>query len=128
MNSNLFNHITTIFFILLISASTAVCQTNNGESQTASGKLPKIEHFEKLPTFQYKPENLPAPFHTESARRPSKITEQPENATLKLPKGFRINVFAEGNFRYPRWMTLAPNGDAFVSDSRANSVIILRDK
>ena len=47
---------------------------------------------------------------------------------MKLPKGFQINVFAEGDFKYPRWMALAPNGDVFVADSRANSIIILRDK
>jgi glucose/arabinose dehydrogenase len=128
MNSNLLNSIASIFFILIISASTAVCQANNGESQTTTGNLPKIEHFEKPQVFQYKPENLPAPFHTESARRASKQIEQPENAMLKLPKGFRVNVFAESGFRYPRWMALAPNGDVFVADSRANSVIILRDK
>ena len=128
MNSNLLNNITSIFFILAISALTTVCQTNNSENKTANGILPKIEYFEKPQTFQYKPEDLPAPFATESARRNSKIIEQPANASLKLPKGFQINVFAEGDFRYPRWMALAPNGDVFVADSRANSIIILRDK
>lgn len=128
MNSNLLCSITSIFFILLIFASAVVCQTNNGASQSSASKLPKIEHFEKPQVFQYKPENLPAPFHTESARRASKQIAQPENAALRIPKGFRINVFAEGDFRYPRWMALAPNGDVFVADSRANSIIILRDK
>ena len=70
---------------------------------------------------------LPPPFHTESARRGSRQVAQPENAKLYVPKGFKINVFAEGDFRYPRWMALAPNGDIFVADSRANSVIVLRD-
>ena len=128
MNSNLLNCVTSIFFILLIFASTAICQTNNETGQTQNRKPPKIEHIEKPQVFQYKPENLPAPFHTESARRASKQIEQPANATLKIPKGFRVNVFAESGFRYPRWMALAPNGDVFVADSRANSVIILRDK
>ena len=58
----------------------------------------------------------------------SKTVPQPAEAKLFLPKGFKINVFAEGNFREPRWMTLAPNGDVFLSDARANSVIVLRDK
>ncbi len=52
---------------------------------------------------------------------------QPADAKLTVPKGFKVNVFAEGEFRYPRWMALAPNGDVFVADSRANSVVVLRD-
>lgn len=128
MNSNPLNNKTSIFFIFVLFVSTAVCQTQTAENKTATGSLPKIEHFEKPTVFQYKPENMPAPFHTESARRFSKQIPQPSNATLKIPKGFKINVFAEGNFRYPRWMALAPNGDVFVADSRANSIIILRDK
>ena len=128
MNFNLLNSISSICFILLILAAVSVCQTNNETGQTTNGKMPKIEHFEKPQVFQYKPENLPAPFQTESARRASKQIAQPENATLKIPKGFRINVFAESNFREPRWMALAPNGDVFVADSRVNSIIILRDK
>lgn len=38
-----------------------------------------------------------------------------------------MNVYAEGGFVYPRWMALAPNGDVFVADSRANRIIVLRD-
>jgi glucose/arabinose dehydrogenase len=74
------------------------------------------------------PSKLPAPFHTQSARRQSRIVPQPADAKLHVPRGFRVNVFAEGNFSEPRWMTLAPNGDVFLADSRANSVILLRDK
>ncbi len=132
MNSKLLNNITAIFFTLVITVSTAVCQTQNktgaDDGNPANSNLPKLEHFDKPQVFQNKPENLPAPFHTESARRPSKQVGQPAGATLKLPKGFQINVFAEGEFTYPRWMALAPNGDVFVADSRANKIIILRDK
>ena len=130
MNSKLFQKFSTAIFILAFCVSTTVCQTQTKttkETTQPNGNLPKVENFDKPQTFQYKPENLPAPFATESARRNSKIVEQPANATLKLPKGFQINVFAEGDFKYPRWMALAPNGDVFVADSRANSIIILRD-
>ena len=131
MNSKLFQKLSTTIFILAFCVSTTVCQTQtktSKETTQTNGNLPKVENFDKPQTFQYKPENLPAPFATESARRSSKVVEQPANATLKLPKGFQINVFAEGDFKYPRWMALAPNGDVFVADSRANSIIILRDK
>jgi glucose/arabinose dehydrogenase len=120
-------------FAVLIVTSFAVTVTVSQnrqpvtENKPQTKALPKIENFDKPQTFQIKPQELPAPFATESARRNSKVVEQPANATLKLPKGFRVNVYAEGNFQYPRWMALAPNGDVFVADSRANSVIVLRD-
>ncbi|MGI8638761.1 MAG: PQQ-dependent sugar dehydrogenase [Pyrinomonadaceae bacterium] len=122
------------FFVIAILQSTvltSVCQNSqlSGAKESEGNKnLPKIEFFDKAAANQIKPEDLPKPFATESVRRNSKIIEQPANATLKMPKGFKINVFAEGDFKYPRWMTLAPNGDVFVADSRANSIIILRDK
>jgi len=47
---------------------------------------------------------------------------------LFVPKGFKVNVFADGGFRELRWMALAPNGDVFLADSHGNSVIVLRDK
>ena len=96
-------------------------------TKAADKSLPNIEYFDAAQTFQIKPENLPKPFATDSARRSSKIVAQPANATLKLPKGFKVNIYAEGDFQYPRWMALAPNGDVFVADSRANTIVILRD-
>ncbi len=108
---------------------TAVCQTFTDKNvDNSKENLPKIEHFNKPVKHQILPEDLPKPFATDSARMSSKIIPQPANATLKMPKGFKIEVFAEGGFTYPRWMALAPNGDVFVADSRANSVIVLRDK
>lgn len=89
--------------------------------------LPAIVQSERPQIFSYDPTKLPAPFHTESARRFSRVVPQPTNASLTVPKGFKVNVFAEGDFTYPRWMALAPNGDVFVADSRANSIIVLRD-
>lgn len=89
--------------------------------------LPNIVNFNEPKKSEYKPSELPAPFGTESARRNSKIIPQPENATLTIPKGFKINVFAEGGFSVPRWMALAPNGDVFLADARANTLFILRD-
>jgi glucose/arabinose dehydrogenase len=89
--------------------------------------LPRIVNVEKPMVRSVDPRSLPAPFHTESARRPSRVIPQPAEAQLMVPTGFKVNVFAEGDFRYPRWMALAPTGDVFVADSRANSVIVLRD-
>ena len=115
---------------IALAISTAVCAQTPTSSATPAivpPTLPEIVTVERPTVYSGDPTKLPPPFHTESARRGSKVIPQPENAKLIVPKGFKVNVYAEGGFTYPRWMTLAPNGDVFVADSRANSVIVLRD-
>lgn len=114
-----------IFAILSATALVAVCQP---KQPAGSSAMPKVVTTDKPAVHSISPANLPQPFATESARRQSRQVAQPGNATLTVPNGFKINVFAEGDFREPRWMALAPNGDVFLADSRANSVIVLRDK
>jgi glucose/arabinose dehydrogenase len=111
-------------FLFLVSvvpvlAASAACQSNS--------PLPQVINVDEPKRFEYKAEDLPQPFVTNSAFRASKIVPQPANAALTLPKGFKINVFAEGGFNQPRWMALAPNGDVFLSDARGNTVYVLRD-
>jgi glucose/arabinose dehydrogenase len=122
------NKLYAIFAIFSLTALTAVCQTSKTAKTENNSSLPKIVEFERAKQFQIKPDELPAPGATESARRPSKVIQQPKDAVLNVPKGFKVNVFAEGEFEYPRWMALAPNGDVFVADSRGNKIIVLRDK
>ena len=56
------------------------------------------------------------------------VVPRPAGAELHLPKGFRARVYAaEGGFKRPRWITIAPNGDAFVADSEAGTIFVLRD-
>lgn len=104
------------------------CQSGEPAQKNNVVNLPKIIEVEKPNRIQIKPSDMPAPFESKSAVRPSKSVPQPENAALYVPKGFKVNVFAEGEFIYPRWMALAPNGDVFLADSRANKIVILRDK
>ncbi len=101
--------------------------SNKMAAAEADKNAPKIEYIEQAATYQIKPEDLPKPFATDSANDSPRIVEQPKNAALKVPPGFKVNVFAAGDFKNPRWMTLAPNGDVFVADAAANSIIILRD-
>jgi len=120
---------------VVMAASVAVLTVTMSPAQTprpaptpfVPPPLPLIENVDTPIAFSYDPSKLAAPFHTKSAFRSSRVIPQPANAKLMVPKGFKVNVFAEGDFRYPRWMALAPNGDVFVADSLANSVIVLRD-
>jgi len=114
--------------LLAVSFLVAGCSTSTSQTTPAApGKPPALAEYEKPVVNSVDPAKLPPPFATESARRSSRVIPQPESAVLNVPKGFKVNVFAEGDFQYPRWMALAPNGDVFVADSRANSVIVLRD-
>lgn len=115
-------------FLCACCVMTAVCQTPQRPSAGTTSQLPEIIGVDKPASYSYDANKLPPPYATESATRSSRVIPQPENAKLFVPKGFKVNVFAEGGFRYPRWMALAPNGDVFVADSRANSIIVLRDK
>ena len=73
-----------------------------------------------------KPADLPAPYATASADNGPKMTPQPPGATLKLPPGFKAEVFADG-LKNPRWLTVAPNGDVFVVECNQNRITVLRD-
>ena len=100
----------------------------SGQTKAGSSALPAIVAVEKPAVHRVEAVSLPKPYETKSAFRASKLVPQPADAKLFVPRGFKVNLFAEGGFVEPRWMTLAPNGDVFVADSRANSVIVLRDK
>ena len=114
--------------LLMLIAVTAVCQPAQPPAQQQTAGMPQVVQVEKPTATSIDPKNIPAPFHTASARRSSREVTQPADAKLYVPKGFKVNVYAEGGFTYPRWMALAPNGDVFLADSRKNSVIVLRDK
>ncbi len=70
--------------------------------------------------------NLPAPFATKSAGNGPGKVEAPDGFLPTVPKGFHINIFAK-DFKRPRLLTIAPNGDIFLAETGANAIVILRD-
>ncbi len=71
--------------------------------------------------------DLPAPYKTESVTNDADVVKRPEGAQLRVPAGFKVELYAEG-FRDPRYLLTAPNGDIFVTESRSNGIKVLRDK
>jgi glucose/arabinose dehydrogenase len=69
---------------------------------------------------------LPAPFATGAAGNGPNRTKPPAGFLPTVPEGFRVNVFAT-EFKYPRWLTVAPNGDIFLADMGAGEIIVMRD-
>ena len=78
--------------------------------------------------FQLTPKDLPPPFHTPSANNRPQVVPKPEDAQVKLPAGFNVEVSAEG-FLKPRFMLLGPGNEILLSDSDdKGSVYVLQDK
>jgi glucose/arabinose dehydrogenase len=71
-------------------------------------------------------QDLPPPYQTESVTNDADVVKQPEGAQLSVPSGFKVEQFAAG-FSDPRYLLTAPNGDIFVTESRANQIKVLRD-
>jgi hypothetical protein len=79
---------------------------------------PGVEHVFKLAA-------LPAPYSTVSAGNPPKVVEKPAEAGLSVPPHFSVRLFASG-LSGPRLLRVAPNGDIFIAETRANSLRVLR--
>src|SRR2546427_9971443 len=69
---------------------------------------------------------LPVPFATNSAGNGPCGEKAPAGFLPTVPPGFRLNIFA-ANFKRPRWLTVAANGDIFLADTGAGEVVLLRD-
>jgi glucose/arabinose dehydrogenase len=69
--------------------------------------------------------DLPAPFATESSGNGPKVVPKPADASLSVPPGFTVRVFAT-DLRGPRLLRVAPNGDIFVAETRAGRIHVLR--
>jgi glucose/arabinose dehydrogenase len=71
--------------------------------------------------------DLPPPNASRSASNSPRVVSRPRGAQLQVPAGFKIEQYASG-FRDPRVLRTAPNGDIFVTESRADQIKVMRDK
>ncbi|RVC78684.1 sorbosone dehydrogenase family protein [Mesorhizobium sp. M4A.F.Ca.ET.022.05.2.1] len=72
-----------------------------------------------------KPQDLPAPYRTRSSSNGPGVGDRPEGVKPLLPPGFSIELVASG-IDNPRVVRVAPNGDLFVADSKANQIRVYR--
>jgi hypothetical protein len=95
--------------------SSPVARTDSGDWRNdAPGVLHSIS-----------PENLPAPYATTSAGNGPKTVDRPAGASLSVPHGFTVQLFASG-LSGPRLMRTAPNGDVFIAETRRGRIRVLR--
>src|SRR5215468_1222538 len=76
--------------------------------------------------YSITPDQLPPPYATRSAGNGADTVDRPESPSFRVPEGFHVNLFADG-LAYPRWMTVAPNGDVFLTEPDDGRVRLLRD-
>src|SRR5438477_6815501 len=70
--------------------------------------------------------DLPPPSSNVLAINMPRVARRPPDTQPKVPARFKIELYASG-FRDPRFLLMAPNGDIFVVESRANQIKVLRD-
>ncbi len=103
-----------------LALGNAQAQSPRGQSQPFPSETLRSERI------RITVNDLPEPFATESARQGPKDIDRPDNARLRVPEGFEVNIFCE-NLPKARMMAFAPNGDLFVVQSKENKVSVLRD-
>ncbi len=70
--------------------------------------------------------DLPAP--SNGVPNPPMVVDKPAGASLNLPPGFKIDVFAdEGAFKTLRYIIEGSNGEVFAADATANTITSLSD-
>src|SRR5947209_13683136 len=113
---------TTVFVIAVISGMAAE------KGAILTGKAAMGDWTSDAPGVRRKitVEDLPAPSSNVLAINPPRVAGRPADAQLQVPPGFKIDLYASG-FRDPRFLLTAPNGDIFVTESRANQIKVLRD-
>jgi glucose/arabinose dehydrogenase len=107
------------------SAKDRVKQVSDAVTTPTSKSIPT--EILEITQYSLNVEDLPLPYTTESASKQPKVQEIPANPRLKVPQGFKVNVFA-ANLNRPRWMTLTPEGDVLVAESYDNRLRLLQDR
>lgn len=117
--------------------------------QTITGKAAFADYSAQKPGVRRKITiaDLPEPNPTEAVDNGPKLVPKPADAWPIAPAGFKVQLYAggdaatpmqrsenkkeihpptSGTFVMPRIIHVAPNGDLFVADSQAGSILILR--
>ncbi|AFZ35902.1 NHL repeat containing protein [Stanieria cyanosphaera PCC 7437] len=118
------------FGLALVLCLTSCTQNNSQAESTAAS--PPTQSTISTNVLNPNPiritiDSLPEPFATQSASNSPNVIPVPENPTLNVPAGFQVNVFAEG-LEQPRWLSLTPDGDVLVAESRSGRIRLLQDR
>ena len=108
-------HLIRALLAFLVLAAPAWAQTDLSEPNEPVGHR-----------FLILPGDLPPPFASDSVSNGRSFAPIPDPPVLNLPEGFTVNLFASG-LENARWLAVAPGGDVFLAESRADRLSVLRD-
>jgi glucose/arabinose dehydrogenase len=113
----------TVFSIAILAATGVLA----AESSLKKGEAAFGSWQDDQPgvTRLISPEDLPAPDESKSVDNSAEPIKMPEGAKPLLPKGFSAELVASG-IKSPRTVRIAPNGDVFVADSKADQIRVYR--
>lgn len=124
-----------------------VAQTVGQTPATLTGQAAFTDWSQQKPGVRHKitVADLPEPKPEESINNEAHLVPRPENAWPIAPAGFKVTLYAGGDsapmqrsenkehmaqsggtFTMPRLIRTAPNGDLFLADSGAGSLLVLR--
>ena len=118
------------FIAILVLACTVNCQKKDNAKNTdkvLTGQGAMGDWTTDAPGVRRRitTADLPEPYASTSVDNGPRLVKRPEGAMPKVPEGFKVEEFASG-FKNPRLLRVAPNGDIFIAESRANLVRVIR--
>ena len=76
--------------------------------------------------FELRPQDMPAPFATESVGNSPDIVRRCD-AVPMAPPGYRVTLFAD-RLDHARWLAATPSGEVFVAEPNLGKVTVLVDR
>jgi glucose/arabinose dehydrogenase len=140
-------HTRTTLLALALCASTAAVSIAIAQQPVLTGQAAYTDWNQQHPGVRHKitVADLPAPNPAEALDNTPHLVPRPINSWPVAPAGFDVTLYAggdaaplqradatqhmqlsSGTFTEPRFITTAPNGDLFLSDSGAGTIFVLR--
>src|SRR5689334_5382730 len=120
------NRADVIAYLATLKIPEGVTPKYEGLPENAGGTDPNDWQLQAPGAQHYfKSASLPKPNETRSAGNAPQVVPAPTNATLAVPPGFTVKLFAKG-LRNPRLTRTAPNGDIFVAETGPNRIRVMR--
>jgi glucose/arabinose dehydrogenase len=113
------------FVMILLSGCVVLAETGMSDHNVLRGREAFGGWQKDRPGVRrlLKPEDQPPV--GESTSNPVQIVKRSKHAKPIAPKGFSVDLIASG-LAGPRVIRVAPNGDLFVADSKANTIRVYR--
>ena len=114
---------TSVAAAAMLAGAAASAQTSSPSGQVLTGRAAFGSWHEDAPGVRRRIEvgDLPVPYATKSASNGPGVVDRPPGAALKVPPGFKVDLYAAG-LDGPRLLRTAPNGDLFVAETRAGRI------